>query len=78
MRIGELSLPAGFEGLLVRGRIYNRPFLRCLQGSGLCLWRLGRLGEAQRVFERILSLNRTTTRAAAPFPRSPGDGYGMM
>ncbi len=55
--IGELSLPAGFDGLLVWGRIYNRPFLRCLHGYGLCVWRLGRLPEAERVFERILSLN---------------------
>lgn len=56
-RIGELSLPAGFAGLLVWGRLYNRPFLRCLHGYGLCLWRLGRVAEAQQVFERILSLN---------------------
>lgn len=57
IRIGELSLPPGFDGLLVWGRIYNRPFLRCLHGYGLCLWRLGRVAEAQQVFERILSLN---------------------
>jgi len=57
IRIGELSLPAGFDGLLVWGSIYNRPFLRCLHGYGLCLWRLGKLAEAQPVFERILSLN---------------------
>jgi len=57
IRIGELSLPTGFDGLLVWGRICNRPFLRCLHGYGLCLWRLGRLAEAQQVFERILSLN---------------------
>ncbi len=57
IRIGELSLPAGFDGLLVWGRIYNRPFLRCLHGYGLCLWRLGKLAEARQVFERILSLN---------------------
>lgn len=57
IRIGELSLPAGFDGLLDWGRIYNRPFLRCLHGYGLCLWRLGRLAEAEHVFERILSLN---------------------
>jgi tetratricopeptide (TPR) repeat protein len=43
--------------VLVWGRIHNRPFLRCLEGYGLCLWRLGRLAEAQRVFERLLSLN---------------------
>jgi hypothetical protein len=57
IRVGELSLPAGFDGLLVWGRIHNRPFLRCLHGYGLCLWRLGRLAEAQQVFERILALN---------------------
>lgn len=57
MRIGELSLPSNFNGLLVWGRLYNRAFLRCLHGYGLCLWRLGRREEAQRVFERILALN---------------------
>jgi hypothetical protein len=57
VRIGELSLPTGFNGLLVWGLIYNRPFLRSLKGYGLCLWRLGRLAEAQATFERILSLN---------------------
>ena len=57
IRIGELSLPPGFDGVLVWGRIYNRPFLRCLHGYGLCLWRLGKFAEAQQVFERLLSLN---------------------
>lgn len=57
VRIGELSLPAGFDGLLVWGRLYNRALLRCLHGYGLCLWRLGRTTEAQQVFERILFLN---------------------
>lgn len=57
MRIGELSVPVGFDGFLVWGSIYNRPFIRCLQGYGLCLWRLGKLDDARRVFERILSLN---------------------
>jgi len=57
VRIGELSLPPNFNGLLVWGRLYNRAFLRCLHGYGLCLWRLGRLDEAQQVFERILALN---------------------
>ena len=55
--IGELSLPVGFDGLLLWTMIYNRPFLRCLHGYGLCLWRLGRFAEAQRVFERMLALN---------------------
>jgi hypothetical protein len=57
MRIGELSLPSAFDGLLPWSRLYNRPFLRCLHGYGLCLWRLGRFAEAERAFMRILSLN---------------------
>jgi len=57
MRIGEMSLPPGFDGAMLWGCIYNRPYLRCLNGYGLCLWRLGRLAEAQVVFERNLSLS---------------------
>lgn len=57
VRIGELSLPPGFDGVLIWGHIYNRPFLRCLHGYALCLWRFGRMEQAQEVFERILSLN---------------------
>jgi hypothetical protein len=57
VRIGELSVPPGFDGVLVWGQLSNRPFLRCLKGHGLCLWRLGRLAEAQVAFERILGLN---------------------
>ena len=57
MRIGELSLAPGFDGLLPWGMLHNRAFLRCLHGYGLCLWRLGRLEEARKLFERILALN---------------------
>lgn len=57
VRIGELSLPPGFDGVLIWGRVDNRPFLRCLHGYGLCLWRLGRPQEALAVFERILAFN---------------------
>ncbi len=57
VRIGELSLGAGFAGVLRWGHIDNRPFLRCLHGYGLCLWRLGRFGEAGAVFDRLLWLN---------------------
>lgn len=56
-RIGELSLGEGFDGLLPWSRIDNRPFLRCMHGYGLCLWRLGRFGEAARIFDRMLWLN---------------------
>jgi hypothetical protein len=59
VRIGELSLGAGFNGVLHWGHIDNRPFLRCMHGYGLCLWRLGRLKEAEEVFTRMLWLNPT-------------------
>jgi hypothetical protein len=64
VRIGELSLGEGFDGVLEWGRVLNRPFLRCLHGYGLCLWRLGRHHEAAAVFERMLWLN-------------PGDNQGI-
>ncbi len=57
MRIGELSFGSGFDGVLAWGFVDNRPFLRCLHGYGLCLWRLDRPGEAAQVFERMLWMN---------------------
>jgi tetratricopeptide (TPR) repeat protein len=57
LRIGELSLGPDFEGLLPWGLIDNRPFLRCMHGYGLCLWRLGRFVDAYQIFERMLWLN---------------------
>jgi Tetratricopeptide repeat len=57
LRIGELSLGANFDGVLSWGWIDNRPFLRCMGGYGLCLWRLGKLTEAAAIFERMLWLN---------------------
>jgi hypothetical protein len=56
-RIGELSLGDGFDGVLPWGWIDNRPFLRCMHGFGLCLWRLDRFKEAARIFDRMLWLN---------------------
>lgn len=56
-RIGELSLGEAFAGVLPWGCIDNRPFLRCMHGFGLCLWRLKRFGEAGRIFDRMLWLN---------------------
>jgi tetratricopeptide (TPR) repeat protein len=64
MRIGELSLPDGFDGVLAWSCLYNRPFLRCLHGYGLCLWRLGRSEEAVQVFERILAFNPNDNQGA--------------
>ncbi len=57
LRIGELSLGSDFADVLLWGFIENRPFLRCMYGYGLCLWRLGRFDEAQRFFDRMLWLN---------------------
>jgi hypothetical protein len=56
-RIGELSLPAHFDGVLPWGHIDNRPFLRCMHGYGQCLWRLGQFAEASQIFDRMLWLN---------------------
>lgn len=64
LRIGELSLGEGFDGLLRWGHIENRPFLRCMHGYGLCLWRLGRFVEAGRVFDRMLWLNPSDNQGA--------------
>jgi hypothetical protein len=57
VKIGELSLGKDFSGLLPWGFIENRPFLRCLHGYGLCMWRFGRLRDAEKVFTRMLWLN---------------------
>jgi tetratricopeptide (TPR) repeat protein len=57
LRIGELSLGDDFNVVLPWGLIDNRPFLRCTHGYGLCLWRLGRFDEAERVFERLFWMN---------------------
>lgn len=54
LSIGELSLGEKCEGVLPWGMIDNRPFLRCLNGLGLCLWRLERFEEAEGVFMRLL------------------------
>jgi len=57
MRIGELSLGSLADGLLPWGWLDNRPFLRCMRGFGLCLWRLEQFEDAERVFDRLLWLN---------------------
>lgn len=57
VRLGELSLGEGFHGVLRWGCIDNRPFLRCVSGYGLCLWRLARWDEAASIFDRMLWMN---------------------
>jgi len=59
MKIGELLLPESFNGVLLWADIDNRPFLRCIHGYGLCLWKLGCFKEAERIFEHMLWLNLT-------------------
>jgi len=59
IKIAELSLDKEFNGVLPWGRINNRPFLRCLHGYGLCLWRLGDPVESRKIFNRMLWLNPT-------------------
>lgn len=62
--IGTLSLGEGFDGVLAWGLIDNRPFLRCLNGVGLCAWRLGDLRAAAHVFQRMLWLNPSDNQGA--------------
>lgn len=57
VRIGGLPLGDRFDGVLGWGLVDNRPFLRCMQGYALCLWRLERWEEAEHVFDRMLWLN---------------------
>jgi len=54
VQIGRQALGEKFDGVLPWGLIDNRPFLRCMHGYGLCLWRLQRFEEAQRQFEQLL------------------------
>jgi tetratricopeptide (TPR) repeat protein len=63
-RIGELALGENFDGLLPWGMIDNRPFLRCMHGYGLCLWRLKKFEAAAKIFERMLWLNPKDNQGA--------------
>ena len=64
VRIGELTLGDSFDGVLPWGLIDNRPFLRCLHGYGLCLWRLGKFEESASVLNRIIWLNPSDNQGA--------------
>jgi tetratricopeptide (TPR) repeat protein len=55
--VGELTVGKDFAGALPWGWVDNRPFLRCLQGLGLCWWRLSENEKAQEVFARLLLLD---------------------
>ena len=62
--VGELSLGPTFRDVLPWGLIDNRPYLRCLHGKGLCLWRLGKAQEAAAVFHKQLWLNPSDNQGA--------------
>ena len=62
--IGDLTLGPDFSGVLPWGLIDNRPFLRCLHGYGLALWRLGKTDDAAAIFERLLWLNPPDNQGA--------------
>jgi len=57
VQIGNLSLRPDVSPVLLWGPIDNRPYLRCLHGYGLCLWRQKRFDEATAVFTRMLWMN---------------------
>jgi hypothetical protein len=69
--IGELSLEKEFDGLLPWGYIDNRPFLRCLQSFGLCLWRVGEFEQAEGIFRRMLWLNPSDNQSIRFMVRRP-------
>ena len=56
-RIGLLSFPKNFGGILPWICLENRPFLRAAHGYGLALERKRRHVEAVEVYEQILALN---------------------
>jgi hypothetical protein len=57
--IAERSLPDSFNGVLSRGLVDNRPFLRCLHGLGLCAWRQRRWDDAEAIFTALVWLDPT-------------------
>lgn len=64
IRIGALSLPDDPDLLLPWGITENRPYLRCMAGYGMTLWRLERRDEAAAVFERMIRLNPNDNQGA--------------
>ncbi|MBN1417195.1 MAG: cytoplasmic protein [Planctomycetes bacterium] len=57
MRIGELSLPQDFRGVLPWPCPGNRSFLRCIRGHAISHWRLSHFAEAADELDRLLWLN---------------------
>lgn len=55
--IGSLTIGDDFDGVLPWELLGNRPFLRCVHGMGLSLWRLGKHGPAAEVLRRLVRLD---------------------
>ena len=66
--IAEQSLPEGFAGVLPRGLIDNRPFLRALHGLGLCAWRQRRWDDATVIYTNLVWIDGCQTWNALRVP----------
>ena len=54
--LGELTVPADTTAVLPWAMTDNRPFLRCLHGVALSLWKLGQHAAAAAMMDRVLWL----------------------
>ena len=50
--------------MLSRYLLDNRPYLRCLHGYALCLWRIGGFEDAMEVIEELLWINPSDNQGA--------------
>jgi hypothetical protein len=64
VEFGKRALGADFTGVLRWDVPENQPFLRCLHGYALCLWRLDRRREAAEVLEQLVWLNPADEQGA--------------
>lgn len=64
VRIGDHSLAPYGEVFVPWGHVGNRPYLRCLHGLALCLWRLERWDDARAKLERLLWLSPSDNQGA--------------
>lgn len=64
LEIAGLSVPADLDGVMPWSLPGNRPFLRCLYGHSICLWRHGELAAARAGFLRLCRLSPSDQLAA--------------
>lgn len=63
-RIGAWSLGQELDRFLPYQLTGNRPFLWTMHGYGFCLWKLGRLEEAERILGQLLRFDPSDPLAA--------------